>query len=162
MSTIAEDGGERTIRGNLVKGLAELSGRVLLAMLFLDSGLGKIGTYTATMDYMASAGVPGTLLPVVIALEVLGGLALMVGWKTLVLSVLLAGFTLLSGAIFHGDLDDPMNRIHVLKNLSIVGGFILVIANGPGPLSLDRRSGTRHRPAGTDPRAPGIRASTRS
>ena len=140
MSTIAEYERGRAIRENRVQKLAELSGRVLLAMLFLDSGLGKIGAYTATMDYMAAAGVPGTLLPIVIALEVLGGVALMVGWKTRVMSVLLAGFTLLSGAIFHGDLGDPMNRIHELKNLSIVGGFMLVIANGPGPLSLDRRS----------------------
>ena len=140
MSTIAEDGGARAVRENLIQRLTELAGRILLAILFLESGLGKIGTYAATMDYMASAGVPGMLLPVVIALEIVGGIALMVGWKTRVMSILLAGFTLLSGAIFHGDLGDPMNRIHMLKNLSIVGGFMLVIANGPGPLSLDRRT----------------------
>lgn len=122
--------------------IAELAGRILLAILFLDSGLAKFAAYAPTIAYMESAGVPGTLLPVVIALEVLGGAALIAGWKTRAVSLLLAGFTLLSGVIFHGDLDDPGNRIHLLKNLSIAGGFILVIANGPGKLSLDRRAGT--------------------
>jgi putative oxidoreductase len=122
--------------------LAELAGRILLAVLFLDSGLAKLMAYGATLDYMASSGVPGELLPAVIALEILGGLALIAGWKTRVVSFLLAGFTLMSGAIFHGDLGDPGDRIHLLKNLSIFGGFILVIVHGPGAISLDRRTGS--------------------
>lgn len=142
MTTMADVENERFAPEKVRLALAELAGRILLAILFLDSGLAKITAYAATMNYMDSAGVPGTLLPVVIALEVLGGVALIAGWKTRAVSLLLAGFTLLSGAIFHGDLGDPGNRIHLLKNLSIAGGFILVIAHGPGMFSLDRRTGT--------------------
>src|ERR1700731_299008 len=70
----------------------ELAGRVLLASLFLLSGLGKLGAYGATAAYMSSVGVPGALLPVVIATEVLGALAIILGWKTRTVAVLLAGF----------------------------------------------------------------------
>jgi putative oxidoreductase len=143
MSTIAEYEGQRSVRANLGRGLAELAARILLATLFLDSGVAKITTYAATMDYMSSVGVPGGLLPLVIGLEIIGGVALIAGWRTRAASLLLAAFTLLSGAIFHGDFSDPPNRIHFLKNLSIVGGFMLVIVNGPGPFSHDRRAGAR-------------------
>ena len=128
------DGGESTVQK-----FAELAARVLLAALFLISGLGKIGAYQATAAVMESADVPGELLPIVIALEIVGALALMVGWKTRIVSFLLAGFTLLAGMIFHGELGNPQNQIHVLKNLSIAGGFLLLIVNGAGPLSVDRR-----------------------
>jgi putative oxidoreductase len=122
-----------------VQRFAELAARVLLAALFLISGLGKIGEYQATAAVMVSAGVPGELLPIVIALEILGALALIVGWKTRIVSFLLAGFTLLAGVIFHGNLGDPQNQVHLLKNLSIAGGFLLLTVNGAGPLSVDRR-----------------------
>ena len=65
-----------------VQKFSELAGRIFLAAIFLISGLGKIGAYAGTAAYMASAGVPGALLPAVIALEVLGAIAIIVGWKT--------------------------------------------------------------------------------
>jgi putative oxidoreductase len=142
VDTIAEVEIERLAREKIRLALAELVGRILLALIFLDSGLGKITAYAATLDYMASKGVPGELLPVAVATEIVGGVALIAGWKTRVASFLLAGFTLMSGAIFHSDLGDPGDRIHLLKNLSIVGGFVLVIVHGPGMFSLDRRAGT--------------------
>ena len=83
---------------------SELAGRIFLAAIFLMSGLGKIGAYAGTAAYMASAGVPGALLPAVIALEVLGAIAIIVGWKTRITALLLAGFTLLSGVLFHSNL----------------------------------------------------------
>ena len=117
----------------------ELVGRVLLASLFLLSGLTKLGAYSATSAYMASAGVPGALLPVVIATEVVGALAVILGWKTRIAATLLAGFSLLAAFTFHNNFADQIQMIMFLKNVSITGGFLLLIANGAGPLSIDRR-----------------------
>ena len=119
---------------------AEVAGRFLLALLFLLSGLGKLGAYASTAAYMSATGVPGALLPVVIATEVFGALAIVLGWKTRVAAFLLAGFSLLTALTFHNNLADQTQMISFFKNLSIAGGFLLLVANGAGPLSLDRRS----------------------
>ena len=123
-----------------LSGLSELAGRILLASIFLISGLTKIGSYAATAGYMDSTGIPGELLPVVIAFEVLAAIALVVGWKTRLTAFLLAGFTLLSGLVFHSNFADQMQMIMFLKNVAITGGLLLLVANGAGPLSLDRRA----------------------
>ena len=119
--------------------LAELAGRILLASLFLISGLGKLGAYDGTVAYMSAMGVPGFALPVVIALEVLGGAAIMLGFQTRLVAFLLAGFSLVSALLFHANFGDQIQQIMFLKNVSIAGGFLLLVANGAGPLSLDRR-----------------------
>jgi putative oxidoreductase len=117
----------------------EVAGRVLLAALFLLAGLSKLGAYSATAAYMTSAGVPGALLPAVIATEVLGALAIILGWKTRVVATLLAGFSLLTALTFHTNFGDQTQMIMFLKNVSIAGGFLLLIANGAGRYSVDRR-----------------------
>ena len=122
-----------------VKNVSELAGRILLSVLFLLSGVGKIGAYGGTAAYMSSAGVPGVLLPVVIATEVLGAIAIILGWQTRVAALLLAGYSLLAAVIFHTNFADQIEMIMFLKNVSIAGGFLLLAANGAGPLSLDRR-----------------------
>jgi putative oxidoreductase len=124
-----------------VKNISEVAGRGLLALLFLLSGVGKIGAYAGTAAYMSSVGVPGILLPIVIVTEVVGALAIMLGWKTRIVAFLLAGFSLLSALIFHNNFGDQMQMINFLKNVSIAGGFLLLVANGAGPLSIDRRFG---------------------
>jgi len=118
---------------------ASLAGRLLLAVLFLITGFGKIGAYAATAGYMESVGVPGALLPVVIATEILGGIALVLGWKTRIAAFLLAGFSVLAALLFHNNLGDQVQFINFLKNVAIAGGMLLLVANGPGPLSLDGR-----------------------
>jgi putative oxidoreductase len=118
----------------------ELAGRILLASLFLLSGLSKLGAYSATAAYMSSVGVPGALLPAVIATETLGALAISFGWKTRVVAFLVAGFALLTALTFHRNFADQIQMIMFLKNVSIAGGFLLLVANGAGPLSIDRRS----------------------
>jgi putative oxidoreductase len=124
--------------------LTGLAGRILLVVAFLLSGLGKVGAYSATAAYMSSAGVPGALLPLVIITELGGALAIIVGWKTRTVALLLAGFCLLTAITFHRNFADQNQMIHFLKNLSIAGGFLLLVANGPGPLSIDGR--VRNRP----------------
>jgi putative oxidoreductase len=117
----------------------DLAGRVLLALLFLLSGLGKLGAYSATAAYMSSAGIPGALLPLVIATEVLGALAVILGWKTRLAAFLIAGFSLLSAISFHRNFADQMQMIQFLKDVSIAGGFLVLVTNGPGRWSIDRR-----------------------
>jgi putative oxidoreductase len=112
--------------------------------MFLLSGLGKLGAYSATAAYMSAAGVPGALLPLVILTEVGGALAIIGGWKTRTVAVLLAGFCLLTAITFHRNFADQNQMINFLKNVSIGGGFLLLVANGPGPLSIDGR--LRNRP----------------
>jgi len=122
-----------------VKSVSELAGRTLLAVLFLLSGVGKLSAYAATTAYMSSVGVPGWLLPLVIATEILGAIAIILGWQTRVAALLLAGYSLLAALIFHNNLADQIEMIMFLKNVSIAGGFLLLGANGAGRLSLDRR-----------------------
>jgi putative oxidoreductase len=119
---------------------AEVSGRFLLALLFLVSGLGKLGAYSATAAYMSATGVPGAWLPAVIAIEIFGSLAIVLGWKTRVVALLLAGFSVLTAFVFHHNLADQTQMLMFFKNLSIAGGLLLLAANGAGPLSLDQRA----------------------
>ena len=117
----------------------ELGGRILLASLFLLSGLTKMSAYGATAAYMTAMGVSPALLPLVIATELLGSLAVIVGWNTRIAAFLLAGFTLIAGALFHNNFGDQIQTIMFLKDVSIAGAFLLLVANGAGPLSLDHR-----------------------
>jgi putative oxidoreductase len=117
---------------------AELAARIALAALFIIAGLGKISGYEGVAGYMQSMGVPGFLLPLVIALEIVGGLAIAVGYRTRLVAFLLAGFSVLSGLIFHSPLD-PAEQTSFLKNLAIAGGFLLLFVHGAGRLSLDAR-----------------------
>ena len=98
---------------------------------------------------MAAMGVPAALLPLVIATEVLGSLAIIVGWHTRIAAFLLAGFTLIAGAIFHNHFGDQIQLIMFLKDVSIAGAFLMLVANGAGAWSIDRR---RALSGGTDSR----------
>ena len=122
-----------------IQNLAAPIGRVLLALMFLVAGLNKISGYAGMQGYMESMGVPGVMLPLVIALEIVGGLALMLGWHTRLTAFLLAGFTLLATAIFHSNLGDQTQMLFFMKNLSITGGLLLVVSHGAGPYSIDNR-----------------------
>ena len=116
-------------------------GRLLIALIFVFSGIGKIGQYAGTQAYMDSMGVPGFLLPAVIALEILGGFAIILGWHTRLAAFLLAGFSLLSAILFHNNFGDQMQMIMFLKNLALAGGFLMIMSLGAGPYSIDNRNG---------------------
>ena len=119
----------------------ELAGRILLALLFLMSGIGKIAGYEASVGYMQAMGVPGALLPATIVLEIAGAAAIMAGWKTRIAAFLLAGFTLVAAFIFHSNFGDQIQMVMFLKNVAIVGGFLMLMANGAGRYSMDSRAG---------------------
>ncbi len=114
-------------------------GRVLIAIMFVMSGLSKISGYEGTQGYMESVGVPGILLPLVIALEVAGGIAIIVGWQTRLTALALAGFCVISAVLFHANFGDQIQMIMFMKNIAIAGGFLFLVANGPGAYALDNR-----------------------
>lgn len=114
-----------------------LLGRLGLSLIFIISGWGKIADYAATQQYMEAMGVPGSLLPLVIALELGGGLAILAGGFTRAIALALAGFSLASAALFHGNLGDATQAIMFWKNVAMAGGFLMLAANGAGALSLD-------------------------
>ncbi|WP_421242631.1 DoxX family protein [Aeromonas enteropelogenes] len=124
-----------------MKDVALLVGRVLLALMFVMAGWSKIGGYAGTQGYMEAMGVPGFLLPLVILLELGGGLAIMLGLFTRSLSVLMAGFTLMAAFIFHYQPADQMQMLMFMKNISVAGGFLALAAAGAGAFSLDSRLG---------------------
>ncbi|HID49282.1 MAG TPA: DoxX family protein [Chromatiales bacterium] len=116
-----------------------LAGRLLLGQIFLLAGLNKIPGYAGTQAYMESMGVPGALLPLVLLLEIGGGLAVILGWQARLASYALALFTLVAAVIFHSNFGDQMQMIMFMKNLAIVGGLLILAGNGAGGLSLDGR-----------------------
>jgi len=124
---------------NQIQTIAAPAGRVLIALMFVTSGFSKISGYAATQGYMEAMGVPGVLLPIVIAVELLGGLAVMLGWHTRIAAFLLAGFSLLSALLFHANFGDQMQMIMFMKNISIAGGFLMIVALGGGAYALDNR-----------------------
>jgi len=117
------------------------AGRVLIAVLFLLSGLGKIAAPAMAQGYIASAGLPAPLLGYLIAIivEVGGGLLLVIGYQTRIVALVLAAFALAAGLAFHRDFADQNQMIHFLKNIAIAGGLLQVAAFGAGSLSLDAR-----------------------
>ena len=117
--------------------ISQFIARVFLGQIFLLSGIFKISGYAGTQGYMEAMGVPGMLLPLVIALEVGGGLAIIAGWQTRLVAVALAAFTLVAAAIFHNNLADQIQMIMFMKNIAITGGFILLAVHGAGGYSLD-------------------------
>lgn len=123
----------------MIQTLSAPAGRILISLIFVTSGFNKLVNFAGTSAYMESAGVPGMLLPLVIAVELLGGLAVILGWHTRVAAFLLAGFSLLSAALFHANFGDQMQMIMFMKNLALAGGFLMIVALGAGAFSLDNR-----------------------
>lgn len=119
--------------------ISQLVARVFLGHIFLLAGVSKIGAYEGTKAYMDAMGVPGMLLPLVILLEVGGGLAIIVGWKTRWSAFALAAFSVVSAAIFHNNFGDQTHMIMFMKNIAMAGGFLLLVAHGAGAFSLDNR-----------------------
>ena len=118
---------------------AKLAGRLMLALIFITAGWSKIGGYEGTAGYMQSMGVPGMLLPLVILVELGGGIAVAIGAFTRWAALALAGFCVLSAVLFHGDFSQGMNSIMFWKNVAISGGFLYVFAAGAGALSVDAK-----------------------
>ena len=127
-----------------------LIARVLMSILYITSGWGKITGYAGTAAYMGAMGVPSWLLPLVIITELGGGLLILVGYQTRIVAFLLAGFTLIAGYLFHykgmtgqpgQEMMDMMNWLAFMKNITIAGGFLALVGSGGGALSVDAKLG---------------------
>ncbi|AFJ45579.1 DoxX family protein [Shimwellia blattae] len=115
-----------------------LIARILMPVLFIVAGWGKITAYSGTQQYMESMGVPGFFLPLTILLEFGGGLGILFGFLTRTTAIITALFTLLTAFLFHDNFADATNQIMFMKNLTIAGGYLLLFLTGPGRFSLDR------------------------
>ena len=119
--------------------IAELLGRILLAAIFVAGGAAKLGDPAAMAGIMQAAGVPPVLALPTGLFEVAAGLALIAGWQTRIVALLLAGFCLVSGLLFHLQPADRMQMIMFMKNVALTGGFLVLAYQGAGPISLDAR-----------------------
>lgn len=115
-----------------------LVARILLSGLFLWSGVSKIFNFGGTEGYMQAYGMPLTSLFLIaaIAVELGGGLSLLLGYRARLGAIALIVFTLIATLIFHTDLADPMQQIMLMKNLAIVGGLLMVVQHGPGSTAV--------------------------
>jgi putative oxidoreductase len=130
-----------------------LLGRCLLAFLFLHEAWVKLNAYDGVVRYSEAHGVPGQLLPAAIALELGGGLLIVGGLATRIAAFLLAGFCVVTAALFHTDFAESGQLLHFEKDLAIAGGFLILGFRGAGPWSLDRvlDASRRHRQSGGGP-----------
>ena len=123
-----------------------LVGRLLLALMFILSGFGKLGNIEGTAAFVASGGLPAPMLLAVAVglLELCGGLALVVGYQVRLAGLALAVFTVAASVVFHAFWAAPADQQFVaqllfMKNISVAGGMLLISALGAGPLSIDAR-----------------------
>lgn len=123
-----------------------LVGRILMSAIFLISGIGKIGNFAGTADYMAHQGVPITELALVltIVIEIGGAAMLILGWKARLAAGVMFLWMISATLMFHNFWAAPpdqqmIQQIMFLKNLAMMGGFLYVMTFGSGPYSLERR-----------------------
>ncbi|WP_171022520.1 MULTISPECIES: DoxX family protein [unclassified Variovorax] len=130
-----------TTTPNSAQDLQALIGRILVATLFIPAGFGKLMGFSGTVGYITSAGLPLPEIAAVIAIVVeLGlGIALLVGFKTRLVSLIMAIFTVATALFFHKFWADATQNIQFFKNMAIAGGLLSFAAFGAGRFSIDKR-----------------------
>jgi putative oxidoreductase len=128
-----------------MKDITALVGRALLASLFIWSGWGKLNGFSGAAGYIASKGIPmpQVLAALAIAMELGGGILLLIGLKARWIALAFVGFLIIITPIFHNFWDVPdaqvrMQQINFMKNVAILGGMLMIAAFGPGRVSADR------------------------
>ena len=123
-----------------IENLSTVVGRVIIALLFIMAGVSKITGYDGTAQFMDGAGVSSALLPLVIIVELGGGIAVAIGWLTRWWAWALAGFCIVSGVLFHYEPGNQMQMTMLMKNVALAGGLMFIAGRGAGAFSLDGRS----------------------
>ena len=113
-----------------------LLGRLLIATIFLHESIVKLGNYAGAAAYARAFGVPDSLLPLAIAVELGGGLLIAAGLFTELAALALAAFCIGTAAMFHTKFAEANQMLHFEKNLAMAGGLLTLALCGPGPFSL--------------------------
>lgn len=121
-----------------MNGIIQLVGRIMLALIFILAGFGKIQDPAGTAGFMQSMGVPGALVWPTILLEIVGGICIAVGFKTRYAAFALAAFSVLAALLFHRDFSQQMQMILFLKNIAMAGGLLLLSTSARTAFSLDK------------------------
>ena len=139
-SDVNSENVQRDRKNNSLDNLLSLAARVLLSALFLMSGINKILNPADTQQYMASYGMPltGLFLMGAIALELAGGLSVLLGYKARWGAIALIIFLIPATLIFHTNFADQMQPIQFMKNLAILGGLLMIVQNGSGDIAIKR------------------------
>ena len=118
-----------------------LVARTFLAVIFIRSGIGKVGGFEGIQQTIANAGIPLAALVAIftIVFQIVGGTSLILGYKARIGSILLLLFLIPATLVFHNPIADPTQMTQLMKNLAIIGGLLMVIAYGSGPISLERQ-----------------------
>ena len=119
--------------------ILDLVARILISALFLLNGVFKISNYDGTVGWMEGFGIPGILLIPAIALEIVGPILIILGYKTKIAAGLLSLFCIATAVIFHNDFSDQMQLGSFLKNIALAGGFLFIFINGTKDFSLDKK-----------------------
>jgi putative oxidoreductase len=120
--------------------LLDFIGRLLMSLIFVVVGVQQALNFEATEAYMSLHGVLSPLLPVVIVLEIVGAIAIVLGYWTRVFAFLLAGFSILTALLFHEEWSNPMELGLFVRDIALAGGMLVLCARGPGDWSLDART----------------------
>jgi putative oxidoreductase len=119
--------------------LLDFIGRLLMSIIFAVVGVQQALNIEATQAYMNLHGVLSPLLPVAIVLEIVGAVAIVLGYGTRLFAFLLAGFSILTAVLFHDDFTDPMELELFVRDFAMAGGMLVLCARGPGDWSVDAR-----------------------
>ena len=120
----------------------DLIGRIFISLVFLLSGINKIGNYEGTIEWMESIGIPGIFLIPAIILEIIAPILIIVGYKVKISATLLSIFCIATAIIFHNDFSNQMQFISFMKNIALAGGFLFIVVNGAKDFSLDKKLGS--------------------
>ena len=119
--------------------ILDLVGRVFISLVFLLSGINKIGNYEGSVGWMESFGMPGIFLIPAIILEIVAPILIIIGYKVKIAAALLSVFCIATALIFHTDFSNQMQFVSFMKNIALAGGFLFLVINGTKDFSLERK-----------------------
>ena len=119
--------------------ILDLVGRIFISLVFLLSGINKIGNYEGTIIWMESSGIPGIFLIPAIILEIAAPILIMIGYKVKISAAFLSLFCITTAIIFHTDFSNQMQFVSFMKNIALAGGFLFLVINETKEFSLERK-----------------------
>ena len=119
--------------------ILDLLGRVFISLVFLLSGINKIGNYEGSIGWMESFGMPGIFLIPAIILEIVAPILIIIGYKVKIAAALLSVFCIATALIFHTDFSNQMQFVSFMKNIALAGGFLFLVINDTKDFSLERK-----------------------